>query len=55
MEDRLTHELIAAATECACLEMIRSGVATFYDCLEAPCALPGALEVEAEVVRRWPR
>jgi 5-methylthioadenosine/S-adenosylhomocysteine deaminase len=51
IEDRLTHELIAAATDRACLEMIRSGVTTFYDCLEAPYALPGALEVEAEVVR----
>jgi 5-methylthioadenosine/S-adenosylhomocysteine deaminase len=53
VEDRLTHDLIAAATEWACLEMIRSGVTTFYDCLEAPYALPGGLEVEAEVVRRW--
>ncbi len=68
VEDRLTHELIAAATDWACLEMIRSGVTTFYDCLEAPYALlrqaqdtalrqaqdtvPGALEVEARVVRR---
>jgi len=53
VEDRLTHELIAAATDWACLEMVRSGVTTFYDCLEAPYAIPGALEVEAEVVRRW--
>lgn len=53
VEDRLTHELIAAATEWACLEMVRSGITTFYDCLEAPYALPGALEVEADVVRRW--
>jgi cytosine/adenosine deaminase-related metal-dependent hydrolase len=53
VEDRLDHELIAAATDWACLEMVRSGVTTFYDCLEAPSALPGALEVEAEVVRRW--
>jgi len=53
VEDQLTHDLIAAATEWACLEMVRSGVTTFYDCLEAPYALPGGLEVEAEVVRRW--
>ncbi len=53
VEDRLTHDLIAAATEWACLEMARSGVTTFYDCLEAPYAIPGALAVEAEVVRRW--
>ena len=53
VEDRLTHELIGAATDWACLEMVRSGVTTFYDCLEAPYALPGALEVEAGVVRGW--
>lgn len=53
VEDQLTHELIAAAVDWACLEMVRSGVTTFYDCLEAPHALPGALEVEAEIVRRW--
>ena len=53
VEDQLNHELIAAATDWACLDMVRSGVTTFYDCLEAPQALPGALEVEAEVVRRW--
>jgi 5-methylthioadenosine/S-adenosylhomocysteine deaminase len=52
VEDALSHEWIAAAAEWACLEMIRSGVTTFYDCLEAPHALPGCLEVEAEVVRR---
>lgn len=53
VEDRLTHELIAAATDWACLEMVRSGITTFYDCLEAPNAIPGALGIEAEVVRRW--
>jgi len=52
VEDRLTHDLIGAATEWACLKMIRSGVTTFYDCLEAPGAIPGALDVEAEIVRR---
>ena len=53
VEDALTHEMIALATDMACLEMVRSGVTSFYDCLEAPNALPGALDVEAEVVRRW--
>lgn len=53
VEDRLTHELIAAAVDWACLEMVRSGVTTFYDCLEAPHALPDALDVEAQMVRRW--
>lgn len=51
VEDRLTHDLIAAATDWACLEMIRSGVTTFYDCLEAPYAIPGALAVETQVIR----
>jgi len=53
VEDQLNHELIAAAVDWACLEMVRSGVTTFYDCLEAPYALPGALEVEAKIVQGW--
>jgi len=53
IEDRLTHDLITAATDWACLEMVRSGVTTFYDCLEAPHALPGGLDAQAEVVDRW--
>jgi 5-methylthioadenosine/S-adenosylhomocysteine deaminase len=52
VEDRLDHELIAAATDWACVEMIRSGITTFYDCLEAPFALPGALAVQGEAVRQ---
>lgn len=53
VEDALTQDMITAATELACCDMIRSGITAFYDCLEAPNAIPGALEVEAEVVRRW--
>ena len=52
VENQLDHELIEASTDWACLEMIRSGVTTFYDCLEAPFALPGGLEAAAEVVRQ---
>jgi 5-methylthioadenosine/S-adenosylhomocysteine deaminase len=52
VEDQMTHELVAAATDWACLEMIRTGTTSFYDCLEGPNAIPGALEVEADVVRR---
>lgn len=33
------------------LEMLASGVTTVYDCTEAPQALPGCLEAQAEVVR----
>ena len=53
MEDALDPEHIRAAVDMACLEMVRSGVTTFYDVLEAPMALPGCLEAEAEVVGRW--
>jgi cytosine/adenosine deaminase-related metal-dependent hydrolase len=53
MEDALDHEMIQAAVDMACLEMVRSGVTTFYDCLEAPMALPDCLEAEAKVVRGW--
>ncbi|HLF28906.1 MAG TPA: amidohydrolase family protein [Anaerolineae bacterium] len=53
LEDALDHDLIRAAVDMACLEMVRCGVTTFYDVLEAPLALPGCLQAEAEVVRRW--
>lgn len=52
VEDQMTHELVQAATDWACLEMIRSGVTTFYDCLEGPNAIPGALAAEGSVVAR---
>lgn len=50
VEDRLDHGLIRDAAALACVEMIRSGITSFSDILEAPNALPGALEVESEVV-----
>jgi 5-methylthioadenosine/S-adenosylhomocysteine deaminase len=52
VEDRIDIPMLRAATEWQCQLMIRSGVTTFYDCLEAPHALPGCLEQEAEVVTR---
>ncbi|MBI5715339.1 MAG: amidohydrolase family protein [Chloroflexi bacterium] len=51
IEDRLDHEMICAATDHGCVEMLRSGVTSFYDCLEAPHSLPGCLNAQAEVVR----
>jgi cytosine/adenosine deaminase-related metal-dependent hydrolase len=51
VEDRLDHEMICAATDYVCAEMLRSGVTTVYDCLEAPHSLPGCLPAQAEVVR----
>ena len=52
VEDRLDGTMIGAATDWACAEMLRSGTTTFYDILEAPLALPDALQVEREVVER---
>ncbi|MBI5052837.1 MAG: amidohydrolase family protein, partial [Chloroflexi bacterium] len=51
IEDRLDHEMICAATDHGCIEMLRSGVTSFYDCLEAPHSLPDCLNAQAEVVR----
>jgi 5-methylthioadenosine/S-adenosylhomocysteine deaminase len=52
VEDQLDHAMIGAATDLRCAQMLRSGVTVFYDCTEAPFALPGTLAVQAEVVRR---
>ncbi len=53
VEDALNHDNIRASTEWACYEMVNNGITTFYDCLEGTQCIPGALEVEAEVVERW--
>jgi cytosine/adenosine deaminase-related metal-dependent hydrolase len=37
----------------ACYDMIRSGITTFFDCLEAPNAIPDGLLAQAEVAARW--
>jgi cytosine/adenosine deaminase-related metal-dependent hydrolase len=50
VEDALDHDMITAATDWVCAEMLRSGVTSFYDILEAPSALPGALDAQREVV-----
>jgi len=52
VEDALDVEMILAATDWVCAEMLASGTTTFYDILEAPNALPGALEAQREVVQR---
>ncbi len=52
VEDALDHEMIAAATDWGCVEMLRSGVTSFYDILEAPFAIPDALFAQKEVVAR---
>lgn len=50
VENRLNHALVEATTKWACVEMIESGVTSFVDILEGPNAIPGALDVEREVV-----
>lgn len=50
VEDQLDHELVRVSTKMACIEMIKSGITTFYDCLEGPNSIPGALKVAAQVV-----
>ena len=51
VEDKLDKNMIGAATNLQCANMLRSGVTTFYDCTEAPFALPGVLFTQAEIVR----
>ncbi|MCP4222199.1 MAG: hypothetical protein GY773_02515 [Actinomycetia bacterium] len=36
IEDVLDHDMIAAATDYVCAEIMRSGTTTFHDILEAP-------------------
>lgn len=52
VEDALDLDMIVAATDHVCAEMVRSGTTTFYDILEAPNALGGVLAAQAEVVER---
>lgn len=51
VEDRVDRRLAELTAKWACIEMIESGVTTFFDILEGPNALPGVLEAEAEAVR----
>jgi 5-methylthioadenosine/S-adenosylhomocysteine deaminase len=52
VENQLDQEMICAATDTNCSAMIQSGITSFYDCVEAPNALPGILESQAEIVRQ---
>ena len=52
IEDRLDAAMICAATDYNCVQMLRGGITSFYDCTEAPFALPGVLAAQAEVVRK---
>jgi len=52
VENRLDAPMIEAAIGLACYRMIRSGITSFCDVLEAPNASADILEVEADVVRK---
>jgi cytosine/adenosine deaminase-related metal-dependent hydrolase len=52
IEDQFTKDQIYASALIASARMIKSGVTSFADVLEAPNAIPGALDREAEAVRR---
>ncbi|MBN1264940.1 MAG: amidohydrolase family protein [Anaerolineales bacterium] len=53
VEDRLDSAKINAATDYRCAQLLSSGVTSFYNCTEAPNALPGVLFSQAEIVHRW--
>lgn len=52
VENALDHEMIAAAADWGTAELARSGTTGFFDVLEAPNALPGALFAQREAVKR---
>lgn len=52
VENRLDHNLVRATTKWACVEMINSGITSFMDILEGPNSIPGALDVEAEEIKK---
>lgn len=51
IEDRLDIDMIEAATSWGCAELLRSGVTSFYDILEAPNAIPDALAAQLHIVQ----
>ncbi|MEM2096413.1 MAG: amidohydrolase family protein [Candidatus Caldarchaeum sp.] len=50
VEDRLDKRLIEAAVRYAVVERLKTGTTLVADVLEAPRAIPGALDVEAQVL-----
>jgi 5-methylthioadenosine/S-adenosylhomocysteine deaminase len=50
VEDKLNHDAIRAATKFCSAKLIRNGITTVTDIIEAPNALPGCLDVSAEVI-----
>ena len=52
VEDRIDVEALRAAVEVAVLERLRTGTTCISDILEAPYAIPGALDAESRVLNR---
>ena len=52
VENALDHEMIAAAAAWVTADLAASGTTSFFDILEAPNALPGALLAEQDAVAR---
>ena len=52
VEDRIDIEALRAAVEVGALERLSTGTTCVADILEAPHAIPGALEAEAQVLER---
>ena len=52
VENALDHDMIAAAAAWVTAELAAGGTTGFFDILEAPNALPGALMAEREAVER---
>ena len=50
VENRIDLNMLRAAVEVAALERLRTGTTCVSDILEAPYAIPGALDAEAQVV-----
>lgn len=52
VENRLDKEMICAATDIQTARMVQSGITSFYDCQEAPNALPGILNAQADILAK---
>ncbi len=52
VENRVDHKLAALTARWAAVEMIKSGITSFTDIVEAPYSLPGVLEAEAAEIEK---
>ncbi|MYB27618.1 MAG: amidohydrolase family protein [Acidimicrobiaceae bacterium] len=52
VENALDHEMVAAAAAWVTADLVAGGTTSFFDILEAPNALPGALLAQREAVAR---